>query len=267
MPATDSAATSPATTDDRLLGGRVSLRQPRRGYRAAIDPVLLAAAVDARRGATLLDAGLGTGAAALCLLARRPDLRVIGIEADPAACALAEDNARANGVADRLQVRCAELDAATRAMAAAGEAVAGVLTNPPYLPAGWADPPAVAGRRAAHVEGLDLAAWTAACARTLRRRGALTLIHRADRLDDAVAALAGAGFGEIAVLPLWPKPGADAGRVILRARHGIRAGARLLSGLVLHRPDGTYTDEAQAILRDAAAIVWKGSTSPAEAPS
>ena len=61
---------SESWTEDKLLDGRVTLLQPRKGYRVAIDPVLLAAAVPARLGDHVLDLGSGTGAASLCLAAR-----------------------------------------------------------------------------------------------------------------------------------------------------------------------------------------------------
>lgn len=266
-PGDDTAVADTATSEDRLLGGRVILRQPRGGYRAAIDPVLAAAAVDARAGATVLDAGLGAGAIALCLLARRPDLRVVGIEADADACTLARANAAANGVAERLAVRCGLLAAETAAMAAAGETVDAVVTNPPYLEARRADASPSPGRRRANVEAMPLAGWIAACARPLRPKGALVMVHRADRLDDAIAALRGAGLGEIAVLPLWPKADTEARRVLLRARKGVAGAARLLPGLVLHEADGRYTAAAEAVLRHAAAIGWKGSTSPPDFPT
>ena len=262
----ESATEDSSLSEDRLLGGRIVLRQPRDGYRAAIDPVLLAAAVDVRRGGLVLDAGLGTGAAALCLLARRPDLRVIGLEADPGICALAAANAAANGVSDRLAVRHCTVSDAQSVLATEAITVDGVMTNPPYLAADSADASPNAGRRRANLESTPLSAWIAACAAPLRTKSPLTLVHRADRVDDAIVALKRAGFGEVAILPLWPKPGAAARRVLLRARKGIAGAARLLPGLVLHGPAGGYTPEAEAILRDAAPVDWKVSTSPADTP-
>lgn len=248
------------TTEDRLLGGRVRLRQSRDGYRAAIDPVLLAAAVDVREGASVLDAGSGAGAVSLCLLARRPDLRLTGIEVDGKACALAEANAAMNGVGDRLHIRCGSLGAICSAMAAAGEQVDAVVTNPPYLTEAQADYSPSPGRQRSNVESEGpaggLAGWIAACARPLRRKGALTLVHRADRLDDAILALRAADFGEIAILPLWPHAGQEARRVLVRARKGVAGPARLLPGLVLHQTGGGYTPAAESILRDAMAIGW-----------
>ncbi|MGF1626643.1 MAG: tRNA1(Val) (adenine(37)-N6)-methyltransferase [Alphaproteobacteria bacterium] len=260
-------ASGEEASEDLLLGGRVRLRQPRSGYRTAIDPVLLAAAVEAKHGALVLDAGLGAGAVSLCLLARRPDLRVIGIESDPDSCALARSNAAANGVADRLEVRCGALESLAKAMAAAGERVDAVVTNPPYLTAAQADASPEAGRQRANVESVSLAGWIAACARPLRAKGMIVLVHRADRLDDAILALRWAGCAEIAILPLWPRSGEDARRVLVRARKGIAGTARLLPGLVLHQVDGRFTPAAEAILRDGAALVWKGSTLPPDSSS
>jgi tRNA1Val (adenine37-N6)-methyltransferase len=51
-------------------------------------------------------------------------------------------------------------------------------------------------------------------------------------------------------VPLWPKAGKPAKRLILRARKGIRTGVAMLPGLVLHEADGKYTGAAEAVLRD-----------------
>jgi tRNA1(Val) A37 N6-methylase TrmN6 len=52
-------------TTDGFLGGRLTIAQPVAGYRAAADPVLLAAAVQARPGQAVLDLGCGAGVASL----------------------------------------------------------------------------------------------------------------------------------------------------------------------------------------------------------
>jgi len=237
-----------AVTEDRLLGGRVWLTQPASGYRAGVDPVLLAAAVPARAGETAIDAGAGVGAAALCLATRMPGLSVHGLEIDPAQVALATTNARQTGVADRVRFSVQDLLAALD-----GPVADHVLTNPPYLDPGAATPPPDPARARAHVVGAGgLRAWLAACLALLRPGGCLTVIHRADKLDEALANLA--GCGGIEVIPLWPGRGKPAKRVVLRARKGSRAPLTLHPGLVLHRPDGRYTDAAESVLRHAAAL-------------
>lgn len=235
-----------------LLGGRVRLLQPRRGYRAAIDPVLLAAAVPARDGDLAVDLGCGAGAATLCLAARVPGLRAIGLERQPEMAALARAGAAASGLAERVTILDGDLRTPPPELPA-GHADH-VLMNPPFLPAARGSRPPQPGKDAAHVEGdTDLADWLAAARRLLKGRGRLTLIHRADRIDQILQALA-PGFGAVELIPLWPRAGQPARRVIVRARRDARSPAIIQPGLVLHRTDDGYTPEAEAILRHAAPL-------------
>jgi tRNA1(Val) A37 N6-methylase TrmN6 len=242
---------APEARVDHLLGGRVALVQPATGYRAAIDPVLLAAAVDAGPDERAVDLGCGVGAAALCLMQRVPALAVIGIDDDPDAVALAEANARRNGRAG-FAARRLDILAEPSALSALGP-VDHVLTNPPFHPADASDPSPDAGRARATVAGFALADWLAGAARPLGPRGTLTLIHRADRLDDVLAALPKA-LGGVVVVPLWPRAGEPAKRVLVIAHKGSRAPLSLTAGLVLHRPDGGFTSAADALLRDGAGL-------------
>lgn len=221
----------------------------------AIDPILLAAAVAADPGDLVLDAGVGTGAAALCLAARVPGCRLIGLDSDPELLAIARRNVAVNGLDGRIELLEGDLE---RPPAALGALLANgadqVMTNPPFLEADTASPPPDRLTRQAHVSRLTPARWLAACLRCLRPRGCLTLIHRADRLDAILAALTGVA-GDVVVYPLWPGPGsADARRVLVRARKAGRGPARLARGLVLHQADGHFTAEAEAILRRGAAL-------------
>lgn len=244
-------ATSEDVTSDALLGGRVTIIQPRRGYRVAVDPVLLAAAVAADQGDTVLDAGAGTGAVALCLAARVGGCKVVGLERDPQVADLARRAVELNAMADRVEIIAGDL--AEPPAALRGRSFDHVVTNPPYVEAARAGARGGA-RDAAHVEGLTLAAWLAACLRRLHPRGMLTLIHRADRLTEILATLDGP-CGALSVMPIWTKPeAAPASRVIIAARKGTRGGTRLLRGLTLHQEGGGYTSEAEAVLRDAAPL-------------
>ncbi|MFQ5784205.1 MAG: tRNA1(Val) (adenine(37)-N6)-methyltransferase [Alphaproteobacteria bacterium] len=240
--------------EDGLLGGRVRLRQPARGYRAAIDPVLLAAAVPAATGDSVLDVGTGVGAAALCLAQRVADCRVVGIELQRGLVRLAGENAALNGAERRVEMMTGDLTRPPPRLAVAS--FDHVMANPPHLDPRHVRPSPVPARATATVEATGgLADWVAFCLRMARPNGSLTFIHRADRLDDLLARLI-PGAGAITVYPLWPG-GANARpakRVIVQARKGSAAPLRLLPGLTLHRPDGAYTASAEAVLRDAEAI-------------
>lgn len=240
-----------ATSRNPLLGGRVVLCQPVHGYRVAIDPIFLAAAVPAAAGETVLDAGSGAGAASLCLAARVPGCRVIGIEIDPVLAAMANDNAAENGFADRVDFRCGDLvDGLPPAIPPAS--VDHAMTNPPYLDPARSTVPS--SDRAARVEGRGgLEGWISALLAAVRPRGTVTIIHRADRLDDVLAALRGRAGG-VLVYPLWPKADRGAKRVIVQARKGTNAALGVKPGLVLHEADGQFTTAAQAVLRHAGGL-------------
>ncbi len=239
----------PATTDDTLLDGRVKLRQPAAGYRVAIDPILLAAAVPARERDTVLDAGAGVGAAALCLAARLPGVTACGVEIQAPLAALFAENAAANGVDDRVRVETGDLFAHV-----AEGGYDQVMTNPPYHPAGGGRPSPDASKQRANVEAdFDLAAWVSACLALLRPKGVLTVIHDAGRLAELVAALAPRA-GDVRILPLWPRRGQPARRVIVQARRNVATPSTLLPGLVLHGPDGRFTRAAERVLRDGEAL-------------
>ncbi|NBB70953.1 MAG: methyltransferase [Alphaproteobacteria bacterium] len=236
-------------TTDHLLGGRLVLRQPSRGYRVAVDTVLLAAAVPARPGARVVELGAGVGGAALAVATRVPGVGVVAVEREPALARALAANAVANGLHHRVHAVVA--DVAALPLRAGGAEV--VFTNPPYAAGGSA--PLTALGRAARREGeLDLGGWLRAAVALVRPGGDLVVVHRADRLGEILAALAPRSAW---VLPLWPRAGVAAKRVLVRARVGRRGGVRLGAGLVLHDHEGHFTAQAEAVLRHAAELTWE----------
>jgi tRNA1(Val) A37 N6-methylase TrmN6 len=244
-----------ALTCDAFLDGRLRLWQPRAGYRAATDPLLLAAFVPARPGDRVLELGCGTGVAALCLAARVGGLELHGLELQPDYAALARRNAAQNRLP--LVVHEGDLRRPPEALRAPG--FDHVLANPPFHPpaaTGAADP----GRDAAHREGeAGLHDWIDAGLRRLRPGGRLTLIHRTARLGAILAGLEGRAGG-VEIVPLAARAGRPAERVLVRARKRSRAALTLYPPFTLHeggahKGDGAaYTAAAQRVLRGMEAL-------------
>ena len=238
-------------SDDRFLGGRLRLLQPLKGYRAATDPVFLAAACPAEPAQSVLDLGCGAGAAALCLGVRVPGLVLAGLELQSGYADLARQNAGRNGIA--VEVHEGDLAHMPKALRRDFDHV---IANPPYYPASGSPSPVAARARAMQVE-TPLSDWVLAATRRLRPGGWLTLILGADGLPEVLAALA-PRLGSVAVLPLAAREGRTALRVIVRARKGGRAAFRLLAPFTLHQGPAhagdseSYTLAANAVLRDAA---------------
>ncbi len=249
----------PGVTDDAFLGGALHLLQPATGYRAGLDAVLLAAAIGATAGDTVLDAGAGVGTVGLAVAWRVAGVQVSLVERNAALAALARENIARNGLSDRARLIAADLTgplAGQPELAALAGTFAHVAANPPYVAAGAgtvsADP-VRAGANAMPAGGLD--AWARFLAAMAAPGGRLTLIHRADALGQILDALDGR-FGGLQVVPLFPRAGAAARRIIVSGTKGSRAALTLWPGLALHAAGGGYTSEAEAILRGGAALDW-----------
>ncbi len=237
-------------TRNAFLGGRVTLLQPRRGYRAGTDPVLLAAATAAEPGQSVLELGCGAATALLCLAARVPDLELTGVELQPAYAELARRNAELNGQAARIVT--ADLRALPGFLKA--RRFDHVIANPPYFDRAHSRRAPDAGRELAFGGPLPLPEWIDIMARRIAPLGRLTMIQRADRLPEIIAALYGR-MGGIAVRPLVSRAGRSAERVIVTAQQSGRSAFRLGPPLVLHDGERHLSDaddfsaEARDILR------------------
>lgn len=259
-----------ARSVDALLGGRVVLVQPTVGHhRSGSDAVFLAAAVPATTEGLVLDLGAGAGAAGLCLAARVPSVTVTLVERDPALVACARESLAHpinQGFADRVRALETDLLAPARIREAAGlprEAASAVIMNPPYWSPGEVRVTPKAAKADAHVlaEG-GLEAWVRVATSLVRPRGLLAIVFRADRLTDLLATLQGR-FGDAGIVPLHPRPGEAAIRVLVTAIKGSRAAPRLMPGLVLHEAgSANWTARAQAIQRDG-----RGLGDPLEPPN
>ena len=242
-----------SVTEDRLLGGRVRLRQPAHGARAAIDPVFLAASVAAEPTHQILDAGCGSGAAMLCLAARVPQCRITGLEMQRDLVRLAGDNALLNGMGDRLSVMVGDLLQPPPRLSPGS--FDHVMANPPFIERGRGSEVLNPARAAATIEGdAALREWVRFALVMARSKGTVTFIHRADRIDALLGQLAGRAGG-VVIFPLWPRAGQPASRVLVQARKQYAAPARLAPGLVLHEADGRFTPAAEAVLRGGEPLV------------
>lgn len=238
---------------DDFLGGRIRLHQPRNSYRIGTDTVFLAASLVVEKGETVLDMGSGTGGILSCLAARiEGEGALHGLELQPEFLEFANRNISENSFEDRITYFNG--DVAAPPVACEPNSYHHVVTNPPYLEAGHAVAPSTASLSTAHMDSdIPLGDWIKKCLRMVRPLGYLTLVQRADRLDDILSALHGRA-GDITVFPLWPKEGVAARRVIVQARKGGRGAFSLKSGMVVHKSDGTYTPEAENILRHGRAL-------------
>ena len=246
------AGSIPEVREDALLGGRVRLAQPVRGYRAGMDAALLAASVAARPGERVIEAGCGPGAVLTQIAVRCPGVQLVGLEREAEIAELAQRNIETNGLGDRAEIRTGDVAEGFRALNLPPFDWA--VSNPPFFDDPGSLRPPAPERRAAWMADDGLEAWTGFLLKAVREGGRIVMIHRAERLADILALLA-PKTGSFAIRPIHPFADQPAKRVLVKAIKPGKAPLRLLPPLILHDREGApHTAGAEAILRGEAAL-------------
>lgn len=235
-------------TQDYLLDKQITIYQPVDGYRASTDAVMLASLPkQVREGQKILDVGSGTGAISLCLAERfkTKKVEIIGLELQPRLAELANMSAKANGF-DFLHYE--NIDIRQKMPPNLPNCSFNhVITNPPYAEKDMPSPNP--SKAAAHnLSDCRLTDWLNFCIKMVAPKGFLYVINRAEAVDEMLAALYGK-MGNISLVPLFSKQGQPAKRIMLAAQKDSKAPTVIHAGLIIHQEDGSYTPEAQAILR------------------
>ena len=249
-------ATDPAVgvTVDAFLGGALFAAQPRKGYRAGLDTVLLAAAVEGNPGGgaclRVLDLGAGVGVVGLCIARRLDEAQVTLLERDPAMACLARQNIARNDLGSRVTLIETDLSARNRNPGLVADDFDHVVANPPFFNSAAIRLPKDAARAAAHAmpDG-TLELWLRAMAGLTRPGGRASLIHRAEALPELLAAM-GRRFGGVEIWPIHPRRNAPAHRVLVQATKASRAPIRIRPGLVLHDDTNAFRPDVARILRE-----------------
>jgi len=257
--ALEGPAVADELTEDRWLGGRLTLLQPRRGHRVGTDAALLVAATAGAGQGRIVDVGAGVGAVGLALARRSESASADLVEIDPGLAALAERNAALNGLEARARVlRLDALVAKERREVGLGQAADCVVTNPPFFDAAKVRGSSDEGKARAHIlSEAGLADWIEASLAMLAPRGRFVMIHRPEALGVILAAI-GNRLGAVALMPVHPALGANAHRLLVSGVKGSKAPLRIAPGLILHGPDGRLTAEADALHRGERLIDWGG---------
>jgi tRNA1(Val) A37 N6-methylase TrmN6 len=251
-----------------VLNGAVSLWQAQGGLKTSTDSVMLAAACPVQSGQSLLDLGCGVGSAGLCVLARVPDIHLTGIDIQADHIELAIKNAVMNGWAEKCDFICGDIRdfsvmSSRRSPGSEKQEKHDpvfhrgssmlfdhVICNPPYYSAGDQTSPSAAKAKAlTHDEpDISIQSWVKCAFAHVKSGGSLTMIHRADSVQNILQAL-GKSFGRTEIIPLYPKAGQSASRVIIRTLKHRKSPALIHAGVIMHGADSGYSPEAEQILR------------------
>lgn len=242
-------------TTDAFLGGKVQLQQPRDGYRAGVDPVLLAASIEAIPGQSVLELGCGAAPALCCLGKRVPGLQLYGLEIQPAYARLGQINIESNALTGTVwHGDVSDPPTETKAMS-----FHHVIANPPYFEAEHRIKATDGGREIALAGETALEKWVETATKRLRPKGYATFIQRSERLPELIDAMR-RHLGALELLPLLPRAGRPPRLILLRGRKDGRSAFQFHPPQVMHEgavhiQHGTrYTPQFDAILSQGAAL-------------
>jgi tRNA1(Val) A37 N6-methylase TrmN6 len=235
------------------------MHQPVNGYRAGLDAVLLAASVPAPgSGGTirLLDVGAGVGTVGICAAIRLADLDVTLVERSPELCRIGQRNIVDNGLFGRARVIEQDIATASPHPQLGDNGFDVVVANPPFhLDGRHRRSPHVLKAESHAMPAAGLDAWLRYMARKSKPGGVAIMVHRADHLPAMLEAYS-PRFGGLTILPLHPRHGEPASRVLIRGIKASRAPLTILPGICLHGSGNRFTAELDAVLKSPAALRW-----------
>ena len=229
-------------TIDDFLGGKIRLKQPKVGYRATSDAVLLASSVGIKKNETLLDVGCGSGVVAFSIAARVPSTQLTGVEVQQDLVHLTRENA----ILNEFKMDVIEADISQKVPSLHGQLFHHVVTNPPF----YTEDPKRANAQVAfaYKQVVPLEKWIDFCLKHVRPKGTFSMIHRTEAVPDILSLLQ-KKLGGICLIPIWPKPGVSPKRVIIRGVLGSQKPFSIHKGVVMHNLDNTRTQQAENIMR------------------
>ena len=243
---------------DAFLGGKIRLFQPLNGYRANSDSILLAAAVDAKKGQSILELGCGIGAVLFSLMSRVDALQVVGVEIQKKYAQLALRNAEHNGFkADILHCDITDIPNEYKQIN-----YNHVVLNPPFFNQNSSMKSGQLDKDLSKREsGISLNTWLNVAIRRCAPKGEVVIMHRATRLTEILKSFDGR-LGDIKILPISSFEGTPATRIIIKGKKGSASPLSILAPFVLHNVKGedriieTYTISAERILREGRPLDW-----------
>jgi tRNA1Val (adenine37-N6)-methyltransferase len=239
-------AINQAQTADSILGGALTIVQPARGYRFAIDSILLARFARPRHRAQVLELGAGCGVISMMIAALHQPTQVVAVELQPQLAAVIAHNAALNRILAVTAV-CADVRRAIPGLSPA--AFDYVIANPPYRAARRGHESPNPERRAARSDhGGTLTAFIAAAARYAKHGGKVAIVFTASRTAELIAEMKQNLLEPKRIRFVHSHPGESATMVLLEARKAGGIEAIIESPLFIYDSPGIYSDEVRAML-------------------
>jgi len=234
--------------DYLLADDSMQIIQSPTAFAFSLDAVLLAhfCYVPIRRG-KILDLCTGNGAIPL-LLSKRTNAQITGVEIQERIFDMAERSVKANQLTDQIKVIQGDLKDMQPVLSQSSFDV--VTCNPPYFPT----PSETEYNQneyltiARHEVYCTLEDVIKACKLHVRPGGKVAMVHRPGRLVDIIALFRKYKLEPKRLQLIYPKQGKEANMLLIEGIRDGKADLKILPPLYIYNEDGTYTEEAEAII-------------------
>ena len=241
-------------TKDSFLGGGIRIWQPKKGYRAGIDPILLAASVNVSAGQKVLDLGCGVGTASFAIGYRVKNVELYGIEIQKVFADLADLNSKENGI--EFQVECADISKLSSNITSKN--FDHVIANPPYFDRKSSVRGINISKEKSFGDTRPISEWLKVAAKRAKPKGFVHFIVRSDRLMEIFTNMPNS-LGSLVITPVISRKNENAKLTILHAKKNGRAGFIISSPIVLHPQKSDirekYIPEVDKVLRNGASLI------------
>ncbi len=230
--------------DDLMRSGR-RIIQNRQEFCFSLDAVLLAHFPRWKRRQRVLELGTGTGVIPLIIADEVG--HVDAMELNPVTADLARRNVRLNGLQKKISIYEGDLRKIRELYPA--ERFDVVLSNPPYRPVRQGKASLRDGIACARHEFTATLEDVVSAARyALRFRGVFAMVHLPERLGEIMVALHEHRMEAKRLRMIQPREGRAPNMMLVEAVVGaVSGGLKVLPPLVVHEPDGGYTEEVLRI--------------------
>ena len=241
-------------TKDSFLGGGIRIWQPKKGYRAGIDPILLAASVNVSAGQKVLDLGCGVGTASFAIGYRVKNVELYGIEIQKVFADLADLNSKENGI--EFQVECTDISNLSSNITSKN--FDHVIANPPYFDRKSSVRGINVSKEKSFGDTRPISEWLKVAAKRAKPKGFVHFILRSDRLIEIFTNMPNS-LGSLVITPVISRKNENAKLTILHAKKNGRAGFIISSPIVLHplKSDSRekYVPEVDKVLKNGASLI------------
>ena len=232
-------------TVDKILRGKISIIQLKKGFRYGFDAVFLAAFVNGylkkikKKKISLADVGSGVGAISLIIAYQNNEINITAIENNNSFLEIANENIVINNFQKKINIIQGDIFNIDNHLMNRFDIV---VTNPPFYDQQQKNSENELDNYAKRI--INYERWIENSLKLLKDKGIIFLIIPTGLLEKSLKIL-GKRAGSFKIFPIWPNQKKSSKRLILLAKKGGASPTELLYGVKLLNNQGKVTKKAR----------------------